>query len=330
MSFGNDMVGFVTSELNSFTVSVYDALVASWPAMTITTLYIVVVGYMIIMGNAGKHAKDLGVSIFLLILLQAVVQSGYSDWIATPIITASNGLGRIAVDASGVRGGDIFQALDDGIGQILTTTSRIEPAGNIITSGWMHVKIFVASFLLMIGFGLMYVAFLALYLVALFSLHMMLMVGGIFLWLAAFQATRQYTLAWFKAMLNYIVWMFFMSAVMGFFMNVVTGYLEDLAHWDTAVEGPFPPSLGKIIFLGILVYNLLMKTADWAATLTGGTATSPGIVTTGAGAVGGAIKGLAGSQAVQKAGGWAAGKAGGMALAGGARAYSALRGVFKK
>ncbi|MDD5385303.1 MAG: type IV secretion system protein [Gallionella sp.] len=330
MSFGKEMLGFVVGNLNSFTITVYDALVASWPAMTITTLYIVICGYMIITGNAGKHAKELGVSMVLLVILQSVVQSGYTEWVSVPVLSMADGLGQLAVDATGVRGGDIFQALDDGLGQIITTVSRIEPTGNIFTSAWLYIKVGVASLLLTIGYGLMYVVFLALILMAYFSTYMMLMVGGIFLWLASFNATRQYTYAWLKAIANYVVWIFYLSAVMGFFMNVTTDYITLMSQWDLAVDGAFPPTLGKIFFLGVLVYYLLMKTADWSATLTGGTAMSPGIVTSGVGAVGGAVKGLAGSEAVQKAGGWAAGKAGGMALAGGARAYSALRGVFKK
>lgn len=332
MSFGQDIEGYVLTNLNNFTVTIYQSLMASWPGMAFTTLYIVIVGYMIIKGNAGEHAKDLGVSIILLLMLQSIVQTGYTEWVSDPVISLAKGLGKLAVDVSDSRGYDVFTSLDDGIGQIITTVGRISPTGNILTNAWTYIEVTFASLLMVVCFGLMYLVYLVLDLIAYFSLYMMLMVGGVFLWLGAFKAARPYTMAWLKAIANYVVWIFFLSAVMGFFMSTISDSVADLAAWDVAVDGAFPPSLGKMIFLTFLVYNLLLKTADWSASLTGGTSMSPGIVTSGAGAIGGAVKaGLTKGQDGKSAFGNAAREAGGLATgAGRARAFSALKGVFKK
>lgn len=328
MSFGLETSGFVISNVSTYTGLVFHALLLSWPAQTITALYIVIGGYMIIMGNAGQHAKEMGISIVLLIVAQSVVQSGFDEWIVRPWLDTIQGFSHLALDPTGANGySDVFLQLDDGLGKLMTTIDRIEPPGNIFTAAWIYIKVGVVSLVLAVAYGLLYVAFLVLYIVAWFSIYMMLMVGGIFLWLGAFKATRPYMVAWFKAILNYALWLFFLSAIMGFFMASVTLGINDLAQWDLATQGPFPASAGRLIFMCLLTGYLLLKAADWSAQLTGGTAMSPGIVTSGAGAVGGAVKGLAGSQAAQKAGGWAAGKAGSLAMAGGARAFSALKGL---
>lgn len=327
MSFGQDTTGFIISNLATYTELISHALSASWPAVAFTALYIVVCGYMIIVGNAGKHAKDLAVSMVLLVVLQGVIGSGFNEWVARPFLDTVQGLSQLALNPSGNGDTDVFIQLDDGLGQIMTTINRLEPPGNLITAAWMYIKVGVVSLVLAVAYGLLYVVFLVLYIVALFSIYMMLMVGGIFLWLGAFKVTRSYTLAWFRALLNYGLWVFFLSIVIGFFMGVVMAYVHDLAQWDLADEGPFPASAGKLIFFCLLVAWLLLKTADWSAQLTGGTAMSPGIVTSGASLVGSAIGSAARSAPAKAAGAWAAGGAWSIARGTAARAFSALKGV---
>ncbi|MDO9068668.1 MAG: type IV secretion system protein, partial [Deltaproteobacteria bacterium] len=162
-----------------------------------------------------------------------------------------------------------------------------------------------------------------------FSIYMMLMVGGIFVWLAAFKAFRPHTWAWARAVANYLLWVFFLSAVAGFFMNVITSSVADMATWDLAVDGAFPPSLGKMIFFSVLITYLLLKTADWSAALTGGSSMSPGIVTSGfsmASRAAGSV-GAPGGRAAMGAAGRMGGAAWGAARGGAARAYSALKGL---
>ena len=335
MSFGQDTSDFIIGNLATYTGTVFHQLLLSWPAQTITTLYCVIGGYTIIMGNAGKHAKEMGISIFLLIVLQAVVQSGFDGWVVRPVLDTIQGLSQLAIDPASANGySDVFSKLDDGLGQIMTTIDRIEPPGNLFTHAWMYVKVGAVSFVLAVAYGLLYVVFLVLYLVAWTSIYMMLMVGSIFLWLGAFKATRQYTMAWFKAILNYGLWLFFLSAIMGFSTAIISAYVADTAKWDLAVQGPFPPSAGKLIFFCLLTAWLLLKAADWSATLTGGSAMSPGIVTSGMSAVGGAIGGAAKSEAgkaVMGGIGSAAGAsfrgAGRLAAGGAVRAFSALKGL---
>lgn len=330
MSFGQETMGFVIGNLATYTELISHALSASWPAQTLTALYIVICGYMIFTGNAGKHAKELATSLVLLVVLQGVMASGFNEWVARPFLDTVQGLSQLALSPSGNGDTDVFIQLDDGLGQIMTTIDRIEPPGNLFTAAWMYVKVGAVSLAIAVAYGLLYVVFLVLYLVAFFSIYMMLMVGGVFLWLGAFKATRSYTMAWFRALLNYGLWVFFLSVIIGFFMGVVTGYVHDLAKWDLAAQGPFPASAGKLIFFCLLSAWLLLKAADWSAQLTGGSAMSPGIVTTGASLIGGAV-GSAAHSGVARAGGAAAANMAlwaGRGVAGSAvRAYSALKGV---
>lgn len=332
MSFGNYTLNFMAGKLDTYTATVYHALVGSWPAQTITTLYIIIAGYMILKGNAGEHAKELGISMLLLIVMQGLVMSGYNDWISQPILHVTQGLGQLAVDASGARGGDVFQSLDDGLGQIMHTVDTIEPTGSLLTNAWLYLKVGAASLLMTLAFCAMYVVFLVLYLMAIFSLYMMLMVGGIFVWLASFKATRHMTWAWLRAVANYVLWVFFLSAVAGFFMELITSSVGDIAGWDLAVDGAFPSTLGRLVFFSVLVTYLLLKTADWSAALTGGSSMSPGIVTSGFSSI--SRLGSRGGKGGNEGGGGSKGGAtsgGRLAAArgGAARAYSALKGLAK-
>lgn len=330
MSFGTDTLNYMASKLDGYTSEVYHTLLGSWPSMAITTLYVMWFGYSVIYkANTGEHAKEFGISLALLIVMQGVVMSGFTEWIADPILSMTQGLGQIAVDASGARGGDVFQSLDDGLGQIMHTVETIQPSGNIITNAWMYLQVGVASLVMTLAFSIMYMAFLTLYLLAIFSIYMMLMVGGIFIWLASFRITRGLTWAWARAVANYVLWVFFLSAVAGFFMNVITSSVADLASWDLAVDGAFPPSLGKMVFFSALITYLLLKTADWSAALTGGSSMSPGIVTSGfsmASRAAGSV-GAPGGRAAMGAAGRMGGAAWGAARGGAARAYSALKGL---
>lgn len=330
MSFGYDVVNYVVSNLNTYTVTVYQALATSWPGQSFTALYLAIGGYMIISGHAGKHAKEMATSILFLVIIQGIVSTGFTEWIAAPILDTTWKLSQLAVSATG-GDTDIFFALDDGLAKVMTAIDRLEPVGNLLTSAWLYLKVGFASLVLSIAYGLLYLAFLVLYISAIFGIYMMLMVGGIFLWLASFKATRHYTVAWFRAILNYLIWAFFLSAIMGFFMSVITAGVTDISKWDIAVEGPFPASLGKLVFMCLLCAYMLTKAADFAAQLTGGTSMQPGIVTTGAGLVASstsrAVSAATGSQAARTAG-----RAVGAAVVGGVggaavRAYSALRGV---
>lgn len=334
MSFGTDTLSFMAGKLDGYTAEVYSALVGSWPGQTITTLYIIIAGYAILKGHAGEHAKELGISMVLLIVLQSLVHvgGGYNDWVASPVLSMTQGLGQVAIDATGVRGGDVFQSLDDGLGQIMHTVDTIQPMGNILTNAWMYLKVGTASLLMTLAFCVMYVVFLVLYLMAIFSIYMMLMVGGIFLWLASFRATRHLTWAWLRAVANYVIWVFFLSAVAGFFMSLITETVGDMANWDLAVDGAFPSTLGRLIFFSVLVTYLLLKTADWSAALTGGSTMSPGIVTSGYSSItnlgrGGKSGGKGGGG--NAPGGNSGGGKAALARAGAGRAFSALKGLAK-
>lgn len=330
MSFGTEMLGYVAGHLDTYTGEVYSTLVGSWPGQTITALYIIIAGYAILKGNAGEHAKELGISMVLLIALQALVLTGggYNEWVAEPILGLTQGLSQVAVDATGARGGDVFQSLDDGLGQIMHTIDTVQPVGNIITDAWMYFKVGVASLLMTLAFCAMYVVFLVLYLMAIFSIYMMLMVGGIFVWLASFKATRHLTWTWVRAVANYVLWAFFLSAVAGFFMHLITLSVNDMAAWDLGTQGAFPAALGHLIFLSVLVTYLLLKTADWSALLTGGSSMSPGIVTSGYSSITNLGRGGKGSGGSAPGGSSGGGKAA-LARAGAGRAFSALKGLAK-
>lgn len=334
MGFGAEIHSYMASHLETYTSEVYHALTGSWPARTIVTLYILGVGYAILKGNGGEHTKELGISMLLLLIFQGMtlVEGGFSEWISQPLFDLTSGLSSVAVGGgNGING--VFDSLDDGLGRILDTVSRIEPTGNFITNAWMYFKVGLASLLLALVYSIMYVVFIALYLMAIFGLYMMMMVGGIFVWLASFRITRGLTWTWVKATMNYVLWAFFLSAVAGFMMKLLNASIDDVSTWDLAVDGAAPPSLMSLMFLCVLTIYFLMKASDLASSLTGGSAMSGGLASSmlSAGGSAGRAATRPGGMALMNATGSmaskGAGAAWGAARGGAARAFSALKGI---
>jgi len=331
-SFGAKIFAYVVTELDTYTTSINHVLLGSWPARTIVTIYIILVGYAILKGHAGEHAKEFGISILLLIVLQGTIMlpGGMSEWIAQPMLDLTQGLSNLGIGSEGGAGTGsaatgIFVKLDDGLGRIMTALSRIDPPGNFFQNAWLHIKVGFASFFLALAYCLAYLAFLALFTMAVFSLYMMFMVGAFFVWFASFKATRHLTWTWVRATFNYVLWAFFLSVVMGFMTTLLDKSIDSVTQWDLAIDGAAPPDFFGILFICALTVYFLIKAGDLSAALTGGTSSSAGIVTTGlsvASSAAGTVGGIAGSGA-KAAGGMAWG-----GIRGGAsRAWSAMKGV---
>lgn len=330
---GEDLYTFVVTKLDAFTADIYHALMGSWPGHTIVMLYIIIVGLALLFNRfSAERGKDVGISVLLLVAFQilTMVPGNFTEWIGRPVMSMVEGLSSLAVGGDG-GSASVFKELDSGLSLLMSTVARIQPTGNILTQAWKYLVVFAATVALSVSYMTMYISFVALYLMAILGLYLMLMVGGIFLWLAAFKELRFITWTWVKAVANYVLWSCFLASIAGFFLMLTKGGIADLTDWDLAVDGAFPPEVIEFSVLCLLTTYFLTKASDLAAMLTGGAAMSAGAVSSGLGAAASgasAIGGKVGGAAVSGAG--AATRFGGrVAAAGAARAYSALKGLVK-
>lgn len=330
---GEDLYIFATSKLADFTADIYHALMGSWPGRVIVVLYVIIMGFALLFNRfSADRSKDVGISILLLSVFQIItmVPGNFSEWISQPVMDMVTGLSSLAVGGDGGPA-SVFKELDNGLSLLMSTVSRVQPTGNVFTQAWVYLVVFASTIALSVSYMTMYISFIALYLMAILGLYLMMMVGGIFVWLAAFKELRFLTWTWVKAISNYVLWSFFLAVIAGFFLVLIKGGISDLTDWDLAANGAFPPEVIKLSILCLLTTYFLTKAADLASSLTGGTAMSSGVVSSVLGAAGGGASGMAGKVggAAASAAGRLGGAATGATRAGAARAYSALKGLVK-
>jgi type IV secretory pathway VirB6-like protein len=171
-------------------------------------------------------------------------------------------------------------------------------------------------------------------------MYVLLMIGGPFLFFAAFDETRFIAKTWVKTFLNYALWLSLLALVMAIAIPGVIKAADGLANWDVVRDGVFTKQYAlTLLFCGVVIYFLL-KVSDLSAALTGGmgmqSSIAGGMIGGSIGAMGSAanaggrgLMGMAGAGAANLAGmaGYAAGRAGGAVAAGAIRGFSALRGI---
>lgn len=290
-------------------------------------LYVVVVGYRVMMGIMGERTKDAAISIALVGALHALIaESGtFYAWIADPILSTAYGLSNFFADG-GAGDGMLFTRLDKAIGEIIDAVERIEPGGNIITSGMIYIKVSIAGFVLLLVTCGLYLVSLLYVTFAFVAIHILLIVAPPFIFFAAFTETRFITWTWFKTLMNYVVWLALLSLV----MRLGTGMIEDVArgmgNWDVIRDGVFTRNYAVTVGFSLLMIYFLGKTSDLAAALTGGMGMQSNLAGSSLGAMraaGGIGLNAAASAVKPLVATTAAGAAGTI------RAYSIMKGIIK-
>jgi type IV secretion system protein VirB6 len=336
-SFGQKTFDYMDTTLVSYMASAFGGLSSSVKGLmvTVTGLFLVAVGYGLLMGFFKERTKEAAISLGLCVVLSSIIfdAGAYASWVVAPIKGTVADLCSFFV---GVGGGSdlhgLFNNLDNTLGMIMTTIDRLDPPGSLLTNAWLYVKVGAASFLLALAFALAYLCYLALMIVSFFAINLMLLVGVIFIPFAAFKETRFVAWNWLRATANYGLGAVFLTIIMSILGQALQASANDLSNWDLARDGVFTQQYGAALFLSALTIWLLLKAADFASAITLGSGPS------GGGFVGGGlmmagrsfssglktISGPTGSAAAS-AGRWGAGTA----ATAGIRAYSRLKGLMK-
>lgn len=336
-SLGCSILNALLEKSDVLVSGVYNSLMGSWPGLVITTLYILVAGYVILMGRAGERTKDWAISVVLITVLTGFAgsYSTFNEWVGGPLMSIAQKAGALAA-SGGESSGDggisgLLDANEQSLGKVIATIDELEVPGNPITNAWLYLKVGVVVFIMTLLACVMYIGMLTLLCIALFSLMMMFMVAGPCLWLASFKETRHITWAWLRASANYTLWVVFIAAVAGVGNRYIAGVSDVLTTWDLERDGVFTKAIGAHMAITAISIYMLLKTSEWAAYLTGGTATQAGVLGALGSMGGSAVSSLAnsGGNAAGAGARWGAGVAINRTQIGAAgyRAYSALKGL---
>jgi len=323
--------------LDNYTYGLFGPLMASFRGfmMTITTLWLVLGGYLITKGTFKEATNNVITASLLLAFFASLVfePQNYFHWVADPfknlvfdLSAFLTSYGSESKDYS-----EIFRNLDAAFGKLATAMDQIMPKDNFITNAGLYIKAAAALTLLGLAFAAAYFAFFFLFAMSIFALHVLFIVGGICIIFASFPQTRHITWQWLRTLVNYGLTAIFASLIMSMFLSGINTAIDDLARIAQATNEIFTPEYATALVWAALSFGMLLKAPDLAAALSGGTAGSTAGITAGLSLVSTSIlKGI-------KSGAGPAGRLGGSLadrglsnLPGGAgRAYSRLKGLYK-
>lgn len=329
-SVGKDILVTLLKSLNDFTKEYYILFVKEFEMLflALLTLYIIGIGYAVLMNMLGEKTKSAGISLFFVMFSYLAVFSPgfYLDWMVIPLREASLNLTAFVLNPSASPNiFNIYDKVDQSFSTIFDITAKYSNEAGF-TWGVATLQRWLVNIGLVLLFGVLYAVFTGLLLVGLFSLHVMLVLGGIMILLAGFPFSRHIFWAWLRSCFNYALIPVFTGIVMAITLQVLDQAAINMKELK-ASQGIFNKEIGSVFLIGILSVWFHLKAPEFTALLTGSTSTGSGFFST-LGAMAGAGTGAAaaGSRGAAAAASSKWGKAAGDY---GVRAYSRMKGLVK-
>ncbi len=305
-------------------------------AVSILIICCVAIGWAY--GNVSK-TKEVGISVILVSIFFPFLYDGnqYFNWVVNPVLAQITSLcdffvqeisskDTLGTSLKGYKA--LFLKLDSMFYTITHTLQNIQLDGGIWNKFLFKVAAEIGSMLLIAIYAVLYIAFLAIFIIATFALHIYFLIGGIMIFFVSFKRTRHLCWAWCKAVANQGLVMIFASIVMSLCIFAIEASLDTFAKNAASAGIFFTIDFLVLVLWCVACFIMLLKVPDLSATISGGMAGSTSdivrtVSTLGGAAVGGAS--YAGGKLVKgaKAGGKAAGRMG-------AKAYSSLMGLKNK
>lgn len=334
----------IVAKLNTFLHAIYPNLSGSFGALVqiVATLVFTSIGIAGLFNKLGNKTQDIAISMFLsIILFQFLFNSElYFNYVVNFIGAQIKALCDFFVReissndilGSSIGVNELFRKLDSMFYTIVETIKNIDIEGGFFDSIVFEMASRIGIIVLLVLYSVVYIAFLGIFIIATFALHIYFLLGGIMIFLAAFKRTRQMFFSWLRAIANQSLVMIFASIVMSLSIFAVEGSIEKFAE-NAANTGAFFTIDFVILALWcVACFIMLLKVPDLAATVSGGMAGSTYDIVRTMSILGGAGVGAAGL-AMKKLGLKAGlGKLGNMGkanLASSPRTYSNLMGLGK-
>lgn len=295
----------MAGNFNAYFSSVHGLIMESFGLFFrgIMTLYTIFIGYMY-MTNKNEGEKLLKsyflIAMFYLFVLET---DAYAHGVYLPFIRFVENI--TSAFLGGENASSIFKTLDAVTVKFIQKSSALWPSGSWNPVDYIFAV--VGYITLYAFFFTMVFAFLVIYVISYFSMCLFLLIGGIFILLGCIDKTRSMFFAWLKNLMQFAFTIIMASISLGV---VSEGILESISTLGRLDINNFL-TIDFFGFLGwcALGIVLFLKSADWAAGLTGTIAGST------AGIAGGMAK-AGGLTAAGTAGAGALGAQGGLAGAG--------------
>lgn len=269
--------------LSEATSSIFSALQGSFQpfAVTIVTLYVIVVGYRLMRGDMGAATKDFALSCFLVVFLTSIVFSPgvYQGYVFDPFVGTVEDISNFFVSkGAGVpisSQGDIFNYMGKTLDSINSINKKLEDNVGFLDSlsFYMSLKVGVAQLILACVYVACIAAYLYLVLQAWFAIFMYMIIGGICVFFASFKATRFVAIAWFRALSHEGLTIIFASLIMGISGNIIN-LLVTVFETSDPSNGIFTAQYFAVFMACALGFLLLLKAPQLASAISGGSAGS--------------------------------------------------------
>jgi hypothetical protein len=283
--------------LNEIIVSNYQPLISLIEdfAGVCVFLYVISVSVLALKGRLGEWTASTLFSALIVAMVYGLIFDGYYlDWVYYPLFESSQkAMSAIISVISGADPAAFNNDIDIAFGSIFNQINAVGNAADSWSIG-TKIKVFFAVGLLSILFGLIYIVFFGIIILATFSFHIQIIFGTLILFFAAFKATRFIVVSWFRDLMTYYLYPIYASIVMSILLSFIESSLSILQNLDLDNGDVFTPQYGVCILVGAICVWCLYQVPKFAASITGGTAGGVG------GALGGAIGGLASGLAIAK------------------------------
>jgi hypothetical protein len=315
----------LVNNYNAYFISIFDSLMDSFGVFFrgIMVLYTVFIGYMY-MTNRDEGAKLLKSYLLVAMFYTFVMETDlYMYTVYEPFMSMVEDLSTFFLQ--GKVYSSVFATLDDLAIKFIVKSADLWPSG----SWWPSDYIFaIVGYVALYGFFFtMIFAFLAIYVISFFSMCLFLLLGGIFILLGCIDKTRSMFFAWLKNLLQFAFTIIFASIILGITSDGVMNSIDDLGRLD--VNNFLTVEFFGFIGWCAITIVLFLKSADFAAGLTGTIAGSTVALAGGMARAGGLTASAAGLAATGAAGAGALSAHGALLSAqGGVAGASHLAGRF--
>lgn len=315
----NSVAGYlyktITNDLQKHTVNVLSALSGAVGEIIWWVVYFYFLfAFFSLMTGRLKDPKQTAISALLVTIFYSVISDGafFYNYLCLPFKEVAENVSAILIgQTSGGYATDIeslFVQLDNACGVIGGAILDLTPEGGWLKDTLHIIKVTIGLGILSLAFLTVYIAFFVMLSIAMFSMHMLFMLGPLFIFFAAFEQTRGLCWGWVKAQLTFVLLIIFTTLAVSICLENFTETAEMFARTQSTDE-IFNLRYFAALCWSLLSLAMLLKAPDLAASLTGGQAGSTagiaaGISTAGALATGGmtAAGGAAGGLALKGAG----------------------------
>lgn len=226
------------------------------------TLYFIIIGWQVIIGNLSSK-KDSLIRLFILFpLISSAIFNleTYNEFVSTPIINLRD---FVTSKISSLTGNEnVFRWLDTIFIKMFTDVNATLWNGNFI----FNAVNYIFGFLLVAVYFILYLFATIFTLESLVAVYLLLLIGPIFLIFFAFNETKFITSAWFKSLMTYWLYAPFTALIILFSQGVVS----------VATKESVGSVFGMLftLFAGALCVYFIKKVPEYANSITMGVSNS--------------------------------------------------------